>query len=232
MAGDSRAKADDGSLPPPTTFREAGVRLLQPVPLTILFILFTVTALIGLAAAGFDRGNVLSRMATHEFARGLITYLFAVTTIGTSVVLVLAALMKEINEEAYGRGKEILALLLGVFGTIVGFYFGSEAGAGPVDTLAVTPPLVSASTVAPGDSVTVTASVSGGSPPYVFDIGTGSSFDPAPARPVGANGWVVTDVVVPADTSESEVVITLVVQDADGRTVSTRSTVTVDDGGG
>ena len=37
-----------------------------------------------------------------------------------AVVLVMAALMREISDQSYQRGKEILALLLGVFGTIVG----------------------------------------------------------------------------------------------------------------
>jgi hypothetical protein len=95
------------------TVRRAIARLMHPIPLTVLIILVSVVMLLAANVLGWDDGLVLLRMADHEFARGLITYLFAVTTIGTSVVLVLAALMGSLGDSAYQRGKEILALLLG-----------------------------------------------------------------------------------------------------------------------
>ena len=81
---------------------------------------------------GWDKG-VLQSMSRTDYARGLITYLFAVVTIGTAVVLVVSALTTSADdqhEKRFQRGKEILSLLLGVFGTIVGFYFGAEIGKG------------------------------------------------------------------------------------------------------
>ena len=121
--------ADDDRVPQDKpTLTDAVVKLLHPIPLTVMLILLGVTLLIAASVLGLDNGQVLPSMASHQFARGLITYLFAVTTIGTSVVLVMGALMKEIDEQAFQRGKEVLGLLLGVFGTIVGFYFGSETG--------------------------------------------------------------------------------------------------------
>jgi len=62
-----------------------------------------------------------------EFARGLITLLFSVGTIAIAIILTLAAVFQKDNdaEKRFARGKEVLSILVGIFGTIVGFYFGS-----------------------------------------------------------------------------------------------------------
>ena len=73
---------------------------------------------------------MLAELAKPEQARGLVTFLFAVATVGIALVIVLAVLLstgtKEDLAERFRMGKDILAVLIGVFGTIVGFYFGSE----------------------------------------------------------------------------------------------------------
>src|SRR5262245_5645685 len=98
--------------------------LLNPVFLIALAILGGTFVLIGAAILGKDSG-VLARMSDSTFARGLITYLFTVVTVGTSVVLVVYSLTAAVAPEdrQFDRGKDVLSLLLGVFGTIVGFYF-------------------------------------------------------------------------------------------------------------
>lgn len=208
-AGRAGDNADD--LPPDArpvfepSLKMALVRLLHPITITVMILLIGVTLLVAANVIGWDRGRVLTHMGGREFARGLITYLFAVTTIGTAVVLVLAALMGEIGDRAYQRGKEILALLLGLFGTIVGFYFGAEArpnGNNPnlaaptaTTTLSVSPPLLAETRVAAGHSVSVTALVSGGTPPYRFSAGV---FPGPRAEGVARNGgWIVVDVATP-----------------------------------
>ena len=71
-----------------------------------------------------------SELASIEQARGLITFLFAVATVGIALVIVLAVFLSTGSKEEIGErfqmGKDILAVLIGVFGTIIGFYFGSE----------------------------------------------------------------------------------------------------------
>jgi hypothetical protein len=215
--------------PPAVTLKDAAIRLLNPIPLTILVMLIGVTLLIAANVIGWDSGRVLTQMSTHDFARGLITYLFAITTIGTAVVLVMAALMHEITDEAYKRGKEILALLLGVFGTIVGFYFGSEKHdtASLLAELAVSQPHVSASIVPGGESVRLMATVSGGTPPYRFGVGIDKASDLDLDRAVSPDGWIIVDFTVPQVTENKDVAITLAVSDSAARNASTRSIVRV-----
>src|SRR5215510_2881988 len=98
---------------------ELGIFLLAGI------IIVGAISLIGAAVFGIDKGFVIG-MRDPDYARGVITYLFAIVTIGTAVALVfsaLAGLMLTKGEDfPFERGKHILALLLGVFGTIVGFY--------------------------------------------------------------------------------------------------------------
>jgi len=101
---------------------------MNPVVVLAGIIVLSVLFLILCAIFGWDKGE-LQNMSRTDYARGLITYLFAVVTIGTAVVLVVSALTTSADdrhEKQFQRGKEILSLLLGVFGTIVGFCFGAE----------------------------------------------------------------------------------------------------------
>src|SRR5882724_11789675 len=111
-----------GSLP--RTWRQI---YSDPVVFLTTVIIFSIILMIGAGVVGLDKG-VLSGMAKSEYARGLITYLFALVTILIAVALVLSSLTAtEIKfEERFKNAKEVLALLLGVFGTIMGFYFASE----------------------------------------------------------------------------------------------------------
>jgi hypothetical protein len=78
---------------------------------------------------------MLVELAEPGKARGLITFLFAVATVGIALVIVLAIFLstgsKEEVSERFRMGKDILAVLIGVFGTIVGFYFGSATASPP-----------------------------------------------------------------------------------------------------
>ena len=63
----------------------------NPVVLLAVVIIMSIIALIGAAVVGWDRGNVLLSMGRSDFARGLITYLFAIVTICIAVALMLSA---------------------------------------------------------------------------------------------------------------------------------------------
>jgi hypothetical protein len=172
-------------------------------------------------------------MARAEFARGLITYLFSVVTIGTAVVLVVSALTSgatEEQEKKFQRGKEILSLLLGVFGTIVGFYFGSEIKSptsGEVATFRVTPPHLSRESVVERETVTLTAAVSGGTPPYHYGIALGDESDVKYAQPVRKDGWIVAQLPTLTVQEKTVVNVKLGVKDALGQTLTTSARLVV-----
>ena len=96
----------------------------------------------GLFTFALDR-TMLADLAKPEQARGLITFLFAVATVGIALVIVLAVFLstgnKEDVAERFRMGKDILAVLIGVFGTIIGFYFGTgltQPAPAPVEEVA------------------------------------------------------------------------------------------------
>ncbi|SRR6266700_1021853 len=192
---------------------------LNPVVILAMAMLLAIVALIGATTLGLDKGRVLIRMGRPEFARGLITYLFAVVTIGTAVVLVVSALTSHETPEhdkRFTRGKEILSLLLGVFGTIVGFYFGSEVNSngGGEEIIKVVPIRLSATAVPSGGQFTLTTYVSGGKAPYKFGV-TFDSDNTNPVEPLDASGWIVKTLTAPKSTEEKAVTVRIVVEDAD-----------------
>ena len=199
---------------------------LNPVVMIAFAMVLAIVLLIGATTLGLDKGLVLTRMGQVEFARGLITYLFAVVTIGTAVVLVVSALTSDetpANERRFERGKEILALLLGVFGTIVGFYFGSEVAAkGQTgETIVRVAPLkLSAGAVASGADFTLTTYISGGKSPYKYGIG----FDKDEIKaetPVDPNGWITKTLAAPKVTADRAALVRVVTEDADGHSTET-----------
>ena len=76
---------------------------------------------------GNSKITLLQALADKELARGLITFLVAVTTVGIAfVVIVYVTLGKHAEVKAmFPLAKDVLAVFMGVLGTIVGFYFGS-----------------------------------------------------------------------------------------------------------
>jgi hypothetical protein len=171
-------------------------------------------------------------MSRTDYARGLITYLFAVVTIGTAVVLVVSALTTSADdqhEKRFQRGKEILSLLLGVFGTHVGFYFGAEVGKGVEETLRIAPIHLTSDTVGPSAKFKLTTVVSGGEPPYQFGVGLNEEPKELTGH-VGEGGWIETEITAPAlaDSKKEETIqLQLEVSDANGHMGTQTAKVTI-----
>ena len=209
--------------------------LTNPVVLIAMLILISIFVLIGAAILGLDRG-VLKSMAEFRFARGLITYLFAVVTIGTAVVLVVSVLTcpseaSEEMEKRFQRGKEVLSLLLGLFGTIVGFYFGSEIKGGEdVQSLGLrlTPPLLSQYRVISGQQLKITAAVSGGTPPYLFGATMNKDNDIKYNQSVDKNGWIMKELVAPKVPELKTLDVLIGVKDATGSTLTSSANLEIE----
>jgi hypothetical protein len=87
------------------------------------------TSLVVLLSMWFVWWSMGDKIAQTEFARGMITLLFGVGTIIIALILTLTAILQAgmTAEERFKYGMQILTVLIGVFGTILGFYFGSAA---------------------------------------------------------------------------------------------------------
>lgn len=79
--------------------------------------------------------SAASRTATLEdTARIFITFLVAVGTIAIALLAVLTAMIIREYKERFALAKEVLTVLVGILGTIVGFYFGSAKSAVPANS--------------------------------------------------------------------------------------------------
>jgi hypothetical protein len=199
-------------------------------PVVVLAVLLTasIIALIAAAVFGIDKG-VLRNMASPEYARGLITFLFAVVTIGSALVLIVSGLIgsnDEVSDKQFQRGKEVLSLLLGVFGTIVGYYFGSIHTAGSstaalrVSGLEVVPPVTQA-----GSNVTAKALLAGGTPPYRYTLQFEAN-ERKPVAQVTENGVIAEQIAVPPSQT-GKLRLLLTAEDALGRGIEATATVQV-----
>lgn len=68
-------------------------------------------------------------MADPATARGVITFLFAFGTISIALLIAAASYWVRDSEELkarFGYAKDILMVLIGILGTIIGFYFGTQ----------------------------------------------------------------------------------------------------------
>ncbi len=104
-------------------------------------LIFLVTlALVGVISAGAwnlpnfntqkdTAGNLISD--PDNSARILITFLVAVGTIAIAFLTILTAMVIREYKERFALAKEVLTILVGILGTIVGFYFGTAKATKP-----------------------------------------------------------------------------------------------------
>ena len=102
---------------------KALLSFVNPAFLVIISILIAIFVLIA-----SNLNTLLLNLAKKDFARGLITYLFAVGTIGCMAVILSYVFTAKSNfdEKRASFAKDIFSILIGIFGTIVGYYYGSE----------------------------------------------------------------------------------------------------------
>jgi hypothetical protein len=81
----------------------------------------------------FIRPEFLISIADVGHARGLITFLFAFGTIAVILIISIATFWAKIDEveRRVTIAKDTLTILIGIFGTILGFYFGSQQPPSP-----------------------------------------------------------------------------------------------------
>lgn len=138
-------------------------------------ILIVITIVLMILYLEFASGaRVLEKFRDVSFARGVITFIFSLGVIGIAIILtVFAFVTDDRSKDAFFRAKEIFTILVGILGTIVGFYFGTttDNDRGMDDGIVVVGDLES-SNMSPeeGSSITLSTVISGGTPPYYITI--------------------------------------------------------------
>jgi hypothetical protein len=127
---------------------------------------------------GLDK-TLLQQLSDVETARGLITFLVAVSTVGIALILIVwvasTTLSDAVVKDRSAFSKEVMTSLIGILGTIIGFYFGATqlsgtAGHGAAQALTLASFSTTPAKPAKGETLTVHATVTGGQSPYSYTI--------------------------------------------------------------
>jgi|SRR5579864_4248194 len=214
--------------PPPQTPPKQGLNATTALPL--IYVIPTTLAIVAIIYAFYQRGaTFLTSLQNLETARGLITFLVVFTTIVISITLVAYVATtsddKDKVKDRFGFGKEVLTALIGILGTILGFYFGQSTTS---TALQFASAYVSNVTPKPGDSVVLYSVVSGGKPPYKYTI----TFSPANmidtiAEKSSATGVIQEQVTIPDKVpkdKDTDFTFQIVVTDSAGKSATYNDT--------
>ncbi|MEO1457993.1 MAG: hypothetical protein AAFV49_10615 [Pseudomonadota bacterium] len=159
---------EDGAIPPTSANSGSVLQNLSGHYLGGFAIFVLVGSLVGIMGyAVFDRDS-MQLLGQIAVARGLITFVVVMGTIGVALALIGALFMSTAEDlkERFNFGNQILTALIAVLGTIVGFYFGSSDQQD--DPLQILRQQVLPAEVAPGEQVTYFAALGGGEGPFTF----------------------------------------------------------------
>jgi hypothetical protein len=169
-------------------------------------------------------GNLFDQLKFPETVRGFITFLIALGTIAIAIMLVVAAFSdgsdKTPLKERFDMGNRVLVALIGILGTIVGFYFGSAVPPAEVQVLKVADAKVEGE-AKPGGKIKLSFQVTGGKAPYSYTV----TF---PAKTIALlegeteNGKVSEEIMVPENIKSNTKLtpIKIVVTDKDKKTTT------------
>src|SRR5712692_3437777 len=96
---------------------------------TLVYIAIAVAILVVIGWGLSQDHGILQELKDITVARGLITFLIAVTTMGIAIMLAISTIFSKDGDDGdkrFDKGKQVLSVLIGLLGTIVGFYFGSS----------------------------------------------------------------------------------------------------------
>ena len=169
--------------------------------------------------------TVVPHLRDPNYARGLITFLFTLGTIVIAIILTLYAVLRRPGEDIrnFTHAKEIFTVLVGILGTIIGFYFGTigtdTEGPEPSESPMELAASLSESEVQEDTQVTVMAFGKGGQPPYVYSL----TFEPSTLSDVAdlqSTGWLVHTLNLVQVDQDTELSITVTLSDQAGAEIA------------
>ncbi len=203
-------------LPPPTDtpprkFRSQLTSYFSPGKAPFAWTVIAVLLLLFIGFREMTQGSFLEQLTDPARVRGLITVTITFGTIFFALILIVQAFVGEsgTNNEAnerFRRAREVFAVLTGILGTIVGFYFGS------VEREA-TEFVVSGARIVNVGGGAVVALVENGAPPYHYRITFSEKTLPVIERDLASAGWIfepfatragVTAVITVTDSHRKE----------------------------
>jgi hypothetical protein len=187
--------------------------LLQLMP-TLLYGLIALTILGVIGWGLWNKGGFLKSLQDIPVARGLITFLIVITTMGIAIMLAISTLFGEDGgdqDKTFDKGKQVLGVLIGLLGTIVGFYFGSpdtKAAQAQMPTVQTQGPTIAPARVnnlqpKKGETFTISDYAYDGKPPYTYSI----TFDPAaipPIKDIKSDSGVLDQKITVPDTISAD----------------------------
>jgi len=150
-------------------------------------------------------------LADLDIARGLITFVITVATVAIAMMLALTAIVTRDFDKRIAVGKEVLTILVGVLGTIVGFYYGAATTKKDTGQSGASAPAaqISFAQVEPKQlqsdgTATLSTKLTGGTPPYRYSIRFMPDTIPAIENQESANGDIshAFKAAVPAGTTD------------------------------
>ena len=175
--------------------------------------------------------RIYTNLRDPSYARGVITFLIVAAAISFGLILVLQSIYgrQDADGERFRRGREVHSVLVGVMGTIVGFYFGTTGKQEP--ELDVAPVQVVNTT---NNWKHLSTHVGGGEKPYRYFIHFEPQLTNGPANVTNAlsePGWIIYDFAWPTNVTKT-VNATVAVTDKSDRqkTVSDRIPVKIAEG--
>lgn len=140
-------------------------------------------AVYGIALMMYKNPLILFDLRDQAYARGVITLLISIVTMVMALLLVIQAFTTQDAEaeKRFSRAREVFTVLMGVLGTIVGFYFGSaEKVVASLDIAEVR--------VADKQLLT---HISGGTKPYRYSITSSDKDFKSIKSRTSEDGWIV-----------------------------------------
>lgn len=149
-------------------------RILTAVQYVFLFLIAGVFAVVlykGVSGSDLNLGDT-------NAARGMITFVVSVVTVAIALILVMSSAFlsgsKDLDKR-FAFGKDVFTILVGVLGTVMGFYYGQTANANPNKPSAEQPTIqISEPQLAPAPKLntefTLTATITGGEAPYNYIV--------------------------------------------------------------